>query len=361
MPMMSVPSLRAIQAMLLMALAAVTQASETNTNGASPDNVMAAPPEASALESATQTADTLDRLHALVVAHDGEIILAHHKAGPGTSEPANVKSLSKTVLAALTGTAIEHGVFEGTDQPVAELLGPLVPREADSRVEEITIGHLLALQAGLERTSGSHYGAWVASPDWVDYVLTRPFIDRPGGAMLYSTGSSHLLSAALTQASGETTLDLARRWLGEPLSIAIPAWPRDPQGIYFGGNDMLLSPRALIQIGELYRNDGMHDGERLLPEGWVEASWTPRGHSRWTSDGYGYGWFVTELGGETAYYGRGFGGQALYVIPERALTIAITSDPTPPSPGGRYMYDLHRLVTTLLHQEEVSHSSNQGS
>lgn len=293
-------------------------------------------------------AGEITRLHSLVVAEDGEIVLERTYAGPGSDQPANIKSLSKTVLAALVGAAIEQGVVEGVDQPIVELLGPMVPAGTDPRVDEITVGHLLSLQAGLERTSGSNYGAWVASANWVEDVLTRPFVDRPGGRMLYSTGSSHLLSAALAQAGDDSTLALARRWLGEPLDITIPDWPRDPQGIHFGGNDMQLSPQALIQVGELYRLDGVMDGTRVLPEGWVDASWTPRGTSPWTNDGYGYGWFVTHLGGERAYYGRGYGGQALYVIPDRKLTIAITADPMPPSPGGSFQHRLNRLVDTLV-------------
>ncbi|MBD3895132.1 serine hydrolase [Halomonas sp. ML-15] len=305
-------------------------------------------PSEQALADMRDATQRLDRVHALVVAHDGEIVLEHHQGGPGTAAPANVKSLSKTVLAALTGAAIHAGVIESDSQPLVELLGDRVPANADPRVNEITVGHLLALQAGLERTSGSNYGAWVASNDWVADALRRPFVDEPGGRMLYSTGSSHLLSAALTDASGESTLALAQRLLGDPLSINIPAWARDPQGIYFGGNDMLLSPRALVQIGELYRHDGQLNGQRILPEGWVERSWTARGSSPWTNDGYGYGWFVTDLAGEPAYYGRGFGGQALFVVPERALTIAITSDPNPPSPGGQFQRQLNGLVEILL-------------
>lgn len=60
------------------------------------------------------------------------------------------------------------------------------------------------------------------------HALSRPFVDAPGGGMLYSTGSSHLLSAILTRASGRSTLDLARDWLGEPLGIGLPPWDRDP-------------------------------------------------------------------------------------------------------------------------------------
>ncbi|MFO8046723.1 MAG: serine hydrolase [Halomonas sp.] len=296
-------------------------------------------------------ASSLDRLHAVVIAEHGEIRFERAFGGSGVDRPTNIKSLSKTVLAALVGAAIQAGVIASPDQPVAELLGDRVPADIDSRVMEITVGHLLSLQAGLERTSGDNYGAWVASSDWVQDALSRPFVDEPGGRMLYSTGSSHLLSAALTRASGESTLALARRLLGEPLGITIPAWPRDPQGVYFGGNDMRLSPRALIQIGELYRNDGNVNGRRVLPEGWAKASWQPRGSSAWTGDGYGYGWFVTELAGETTYYGRGFGGQALYVIPARQLSVAITANPHPPSPGGQFQQDLHALIEGMLEAE----------
>lgn len=312
-------------------------------------------PSASALNTLDQQTAALDRVHAVVVAHQGRIVHERHQGGPGVSAPTNIKSLSKTVLAAVTGAAIEAGVIESTEQTMVALLGQL-PNGVDSQVNEITVAHLLAQQAGLERTSGSNYSAWVASNNWVNNALSRPFVDEPGGRMLYSTGTSHLLSAALTQASGDTTHALAQRLLGEPLNIAIPPWLQDPQGIYFGGNDMQLSPRALIEIGELYRNDGMvfddsGEGQRVLPEGWVEDSWTARGESQWTGDGYGLGWFITTLADVPVYYGRGYGGQALYVIPEREMTVVMTSDPTPPSPGGQFQQRLNQLLIGLLEGE----------
>ncbi|NYS61821.1 serine hydrolase domain-containing protein [Vreelandella salicampi] len=313
----------------------------------------ASEPSADALQALDQQAAELNRVHTVVIAHKGEIVHELHQGGPGTAVPANIKSLSKTVLAAITGAAIENGIIDSTEQPLVALLGNL-PSGVDPRVNDITISHLLSLQAGLERTSGSNYGAWVASQHWVNDALTRPFVDEPGGRMLYSTGTSHLLSAALTQASGESTHTLAQRLLGKPLDIAIPPWPQDPQGIYFGGNDMRLSPRALVAVGELYRQKGMVDGKQVFPEGWVDASWTPRGESPWTGDGYGYGWFITTLVDVPVYYGRGYGGQALYVIPEREMTVAITSDPTPPSPGGQFQQRLNQLVMGLLRKEAAS-------
>lgn len=313
----------------------------------------ASAPSASSLASLESDSAELNRIHSVVIAYDGGIIHEIHQGGPGVASPANIKSLSKTVLAAITGAAIEADIIESVDQPMVDLFGEHLPSGIDPKVSEITVAHLLAQQAGLERTSGSNYGAWVASDNWVNDAITRPFVDEPGGEMLYSTGTSHLLSAALTHASGETTHSLAQRLLGDPLNITIRPWLRDPQGIYFGGNDMQLSPRALIEVGELYRNDGLviddaGNEQRVLPDGWVEASWQPRGTSRWTGDGYGFGWFITQLAGEDVYYGRGYGGQALFVIPERKTTVVITSDPTPPSPGGQFQQRLNGLVEGLL-------------
>lgn len=309
-------------------------------------SVPAAPGER--LEAAVAAFGALERSHNLVVAVAGERVVERNFRGPGLREPANTKSLAKSFLAALVGAAIEQGAVAGVDQPVVELLGERVPAGAPDGIERVTVGHLLSMQAGLERTSGANYGAWVSSDDWVADALARPFVDEPGGRMLYSTGNSHILSGALTAATGRSTLALAREWLGEPLNITIPAWQTDPQGVYFGGNNMSLSPSALLQLGELYRRDGVIDGRRVLPAGWVAESWTPRGQSRYHDGDYGYGWFITELAGVPAYFGWGYGGQFLYVVPELALTLVLTSDPTPPAERSDYLERVHAIMIDHL-------------
>lgn len=300
-----------------------------------------------ALDEARSRFGQFDRLHTVIAAHQGEIFFEETWGGPGPMIPVNIKSVSKTVLSALVGRAIEQGLIRDVDQPITELL-PSLPATANPRLHEITVGNLLSMQAGLERTSGTNYGRWVASNNWIEFALSRPFVADPGGERLYSTGSSHILSAILTQVSGRSTHALAREWLSEPLNVRIPPWPRDPQGIYFGGNDMVMSPRAMLRFGEVYRQGGAIDGQRILPESWVAASWEGRGNSRWSGDAYGYGWFITELAGETAYYGRGYGGQLIYVIPRLDMTVVITSSPNPPSPGGAYARELTQVVEDTL-------------
>lgn len=296
------------------------------------------------LAQALTRAEAMPRLRSLIIARNGVPLVEKVFRGPGLDQPVNVKSVAKTFIAALVGAAIDRGVLSGVEQRIAPILEDQIPADADPRVQAITLDHLLSMRAGLERTSGRNYGRWVSSRNWVRYALARPFVDEPGGGMLYSTGSTHLLSAVLTKAAGRSTLDLARDWLGEPLGITIPSWQRDPQGIYFGGNNMALSPRTLLRFGEMYRQGGVFEGRRVLSEDWVRTSWTPRTRSIHSGHAYGYGWFITEAMGHPVYYAWGYGGQMLHVVPGLGLTVVMTSDPDHPSGRNGYVHELHDLL-----------------
>ncbi|GGD10607.1 serine hydrolase domain-containing protein [Aquisalinus flavus] len=297
------------------------------------------------LDAVMDKAAELPQLNAMIVGRDGDILAERVYDGPGLDTPVNIKSASKSLISALAGIAIERGDIDSVDTALADIL--TVPVSADEQVDTITIEDLLTMRAGLSSTSGRNYGAWVVSDNWVTHALTRDMEAEPGGPMIYSTGTSHLLSAALTQATGRSTLALFRDWLGEPLGISFPPWTRDPQGIYMGGNNMALSPRALFRLGELYRQDGMWDGERVLPAGWVEASWTPRVTSPWSGGSYGYGWWIARAGGHDVYYAWGYGGQMVYVVPGLSLTVVMTSDPNARSVDG-HIQSLHSLVAREL-------------
>jgi CubicO group peptidase (beta-lactamase class C family) len=296
------------------------------------------------LDRATRRAAGLQRLHGLVVARHGRIALAEAFRGPPLDRPVNVKSVSKTLVASLAGAAIDRRLLAGVDLRLDSLLGDLIPAGADPRVRDLTVAHLLTMQAGLERTFGPNYGRWVASANWVEFALARPFVAEPGAGMLYSTGSYHLLGVMLARATGRSLLALARDWLGEPLGAAFEPWTRDPQGFYLGGNNMVLSPLDLLRFGEMWRAGGVWSGRRVLSGDWVAASWTPRTISPFSGDAYGYGWFLATLGGHGVRYARGYGGQMLYVVPSLGLTVVVTSDPTRPARSEGYVGDLRGLL-----------------
>jgi CubicO group peptidase (beta-lactamase class C family) len=272
------------------------------------------------VERAAARASRLDQLHGLIVAQNGDVLFAKAFRGPPLDRNVNVKSVSKTVVAALAGAALDRGLLGSVDQRIGDLAPDLVPAGADPRVHDITMADLLTMQAGLERTSGRNYGRWIASDDWVGFALSRPFVAEPGRRMLYSTGSYHVLGAVLARMADASLLEIARAWLGAPLDIDIPPWTRDPQGFYLGGNNMALSPLALLRFGEMARQGGRWQGQQVLSAAWLEAAWTPRTWSPFSGHQYGYGWFLAGAAGHDLAYARGYGGQMLYVAPPRTET-----------------------------------------
>ncbi|MET0343841.1 MAG: serine hydrolase [Polyangiales bacterium] len=270
-------------------------------------------------------AAALPRLHALVVARGGEVRAEKRFRGPSLDTPVNVKSISKSLVSLLVGIAIDRGLLHGTDQAIA----PFFPEHArhihDPRFQRVRIGDLLSMRSGLTRTSGEGYGGWVKHRDWLRHVLRAPMIAEPGEAMNYSTGNTHVLSAILTRATGMSTHAFAREALAEPLGIALPRWERDPSGLYIGGNQMKLSPHALVRIGELVRNEGRHEGTQVVSAAWMRDALMPRTRSMFSGQLYGYGWFVSEVEGHPMVFAWGYGGQYIFVVPDLALTVVTTS------------------------------------
>lgn len=319
---------------------------QVETPGAPPR--AAKPLDAAALAPAISQAGALPQLRSMIVAQNGVLLTERVFRGPGLSTPVNIKSAAKTVVATLAGVALDRGVLTGLDQKIAPILGRRVPTAADPRVRDITLEHLLSMAAGLESTSGRNYGTWVSSRDWLAYALSRPFVAEPGTRMVYSTGTSHILSAVLTAASGKSTLQLTREWLGAPLGFEAPPWTRDPQGVYFGGNEMALSPRALFALGELYRNGGIHGGKQVLSVAYAADAWTSRGgRSPYNGYTYGLGWWLRDAGEHPVKFAWGYGGQMIYVVPSLGITAVFTSDPNVRGVDG-HVQALHGLFDTMI-------------
>ncbi|SEM45417.1 CubicO group peptidase, beta-lactamase class C family [Loktanella fryxellensis] len=300
-----------------------------------------------AWQAVADRATALDQLHSLIVAQGGERVIAAAPRGRGLDGLANVKSVSKTLVAALTGAAVDRG--EVTLQSTLGDVAPaLIPAGADPRVARITFENLVTMRAGLERTSGGNYGGWVSSGDWVADALSRPMETEPGGRMLYSTGSIHILGAVLSEVGGASLLDLARARLGRPLGIDVPPWTRDPQGRYLGGNEMALTPTAMLRFAEMVRQGGVWDGNRVLSEAWIAAAFRPNTRSPYSRLSYGYGWFLGQAQGTDYALARGYGGQIIAVVPELDLSVVITSDPTLPARSDGYFGVLMDLIEDAI-------------
>lgn len=276
-------------------------------------------------DGVAKSASQLPRLKSLLVSHHGQLVLERYFNGARATQAANIKSASKSVISALVGIAIAKGHLKGADQPIADFF-PELAKDPAAGKRRITIEDLVTMRSGLASTSGRGYGAWVTSRNWVRYVLARPLEDEPGTRVEYSTGTTHLLSAILTRATRQSTWQFAQAELAKPLGFSLAPWPTDPQGIYFGGNDMLMTPKQMVSFGELYLNDGRVGDRQIIPKAWVERADDGVGRSRWGSDReYGHGFWIRDFGGVKSYYAWGYGGQFIFIVPSKQLVIVTTS------------------------------------
>lgn len=294
---------------------------------------------------AHEAALRLPRLHSLLISHRGELVFEEYYNGADSRGPANMKSASKSVISALIGIAIDEGHIKSVEDPITKYFPEYIFNQTDPDKQLITIENLLTMQSGLETTSNRNYGKWVLSENWVEFVLNQPLVAKPGTRMLYSTGSTHLLSAILTRASGINTKEFAQKHLASQLGYSMSYWSRDPQGIYFGGNDMEMTPRQMLAFGELYLNKGVHEGRQIIPTNWVKESYrphvlSPRGQGRY----YGYGWWLRDLAGMLVPVAWGYGGQLIFVVEPMDLVVVATSDSTPGRTRRGHLGRLYNLV-----------------
>jgi len=286
----------------------------------------------------------MPRLRSLLIQWRGETVAEHYFHGATAGRRVNIKSASKSILSALVGIAIAEGHIPGVHSTLGELL-PAETQGLEPEKRDITVGDLLSMRAGLRSTSFDNYGEWVTSSNWVRSALAQPIVAPRGdrGPMIYSTGSTHLLSAVVARRTGMSTHRFAQRHLARPLGIDLRPWQTDPQGIHFGGNDMYLTPRELLRFGALYLGRGSWNGTQVLPAAWVDSSFVQRTSSPWNGNGYGYGWWTRTARGVRVHYAWGYGGQFVFLAPSLELVIAMTSDAETPREGG-HNSALHRLV-----------------
>jgi len=244
-----------------------------------------------------------------------------------------MQSVSKSATSALLGIAMRRGQMPGVEVRALSFFDGF-KYDADPRRARMTLRDVLTMTSGIrwdEETvpytdPRNNCAAMEGSTDWIQYVLDQPMAEEPGRVFLYNSGATQLLSHVIRKATGKQADDYAKEQLFDPLGIDY-RWKRTPKGLADTEGGLYLRPRDLAKLGYLYLHDGVWEGRRLLPEGWVAES------TRWRVDvtpkgpGYGYKWWVLSRkgpGSYDAYAADGYGGQYLIVVPELELLAVFT-------------------------------------
>ncbi|MFZ6030802.1 MAG: serine hydrolase domain-containing protein [Chloroflexota bacterium] len=286
-------------------------------------------------------------IHGIVVIRKGTIAFERYYHGYGPLDTCHVASVTKSVLSALIGIAIDAGYIKSPDQKVLDFFPDYAPAAGGIQKRIVTIKHLLTMTAPFPFTWKP--GASVQEPldrlrrqrDWVTYTLDLLGQKGRPGVFQYCTAGTHLLSAILTRATGQCARRFANERLFRPIGIGeIPdpdmksfrlddvfgenmcGWISDPAGHSAGGWGLALAPRDMARFGFLYLNRGAWEHQQIVPAAWVDESTAQNPNQ------YGYLWWLREMQGVFTYAALGSGGNTICCIPAKDLVVAIASKAT---------------------------------
>lgn len=199
-----------------------------------------------------------------------------------------------------------HRIFEGHVGLLQKILRP-----------EITVEDLLTMQSGVDF---NEMGA-ISGNDWVSGFLDAPVRGTPGTTFEYNSMNSYMLSAIVTERTGMSMMEYLTPRLWEPLGIKHIFWESCPAGITKGGWGLFLCPEDAAKLGQLYLQDGIWEGKRVLPEGWVKRSTAVHSmpDERMGKYGYGYQIWMEERPGSYAF--NGMLGQNVLVLPDLEMVL----------------------------------------
>jgi len=303
----------------------------------------------------------------LVVTYQGQIIGERYSDEVGISTPLESWSMTKSLTGTLMGVLIQQGAYELWQQaPIPEWQqDPNDPRQ------QIRIGDVMRMSSGIminapsdpdydPETYADHFYLYTGGVDSYRYAATRPLEYPPNTVGRYRNTdpvlTSYLIRLAV-EARGDDYHSFPQRALFDKLGIRSALIETDPYGNFLGQGLAFMSARDWARLGNLYLQDGVWNGERLLPEGYVDYASTVA--PAWDSDGrriYGGAFFwitesISDEGGPfLAYHMRGAGGQSTNIIPSHGLVIVRIGKYTGSRAGGEALREMIPMLLEAVPQ-----------
>ena len=274
--------------------------------------------------------ETIHDLHSLMLLRNGQVVAEGWWSPFEAGDPHIMNSLSKSFTSTAVGFAVAEGKLKVTD-PVISFFPEDVPPVISKNLAAMQVQHLLSMATGHAMdTMQVMFDSSIKN--YVKAILAFPVEYEPGTYFLYNTGASYLLSVIVQKLTDQTVLDYLGPRLFEPLGIKNPSWEISSDGFSTGGFGLGITTEDIARFGQLYVQQGMWEGKRILPSEWVYQATTSQVASNFPlnstglgsdwKQGYGYQFWLCRYG---AYRGDGAFGQFCLVMPHQQVVLAITS------------------------------------
>jgi CubicO group peptidase (beta-lactamase class C family) len=187
-----------------------------------------------------------------------------------------VRSVTQSVVCALTGVALRDGVLPGTAAPIARDLAS--SDTLDSADSAVTVRHLLTMTSGYawDETTGSDYNSWIVADNHVQYLLDRPHTAPPAATFTYNPAAVHALGVVLEDAAATPLPRYATDHLFGALGVDTVAWEPLDRGTVNGGSGIALRARDLLKFGQLFLQRGWSGNASVVPESWLDSVTRPQ-------------------------------------------------------------------------------------
>jgi CubicO group peptidase (beta-lactamase class C family) len=313
--------------------------------------------------------DSSKALGAFIVWRKKGIVYEHYFNGANGLSWFKVKSVTKSVVSALTGIAIEKKLIPGVNTPVMKFFpeynkqrskspnGPVWFAEYkaynDSVRNILTLRHLLTMQPGFQWNDfGPMVGALINASDPVKFALELEFTDTPGTKFVYCTPATSIVSAALGKAAHTDIKSFAQKNLFDPAGITSRRWDVDPMGRHVGGSESYLTAPDMMRFGLLYLHKGKVGNKQIIPQAWVEASTAEQATlDYWdilpNANGYGYFWWRRTTNGHQTFFASGAIGQLIVVVPDLDMVIVAGTRLDRPHRNREELRMLHIMIDKL--------------
>lgn len=275
----------------------------------------------------------------IAIAKNESLVYEKYFNGYTKDDVLHVASVTKSIISVLIGIAVDKGYIKTIEQKVLDFFPDYTIKRGEKTIQNVTIKNLLTMTAPFKYKS-EPYTKVYSSDDWVKAALDLLGGKSAIGEFKYSTVGINILSGILANATGQSVIDFAKENLFKPIGIKaanntfiknkedylaflkdkyVTGWIADPKGVNTAGWGLTLTPRDMIKIGQLYLNDGVWNGNKILSSNWVKDS--TREKSRWGELSYGYLWWIVDDG----YAALGDGGNVIYINPKKEMVITIAS------------------------------------
>ncbi len=275
----------------------------------------------------------LGEVKAVIVEQGGEIVYEQYFGGAAAEDRHDIRSAGKSITALVLGQAIAEGHIASLDETPLAALGAPEEYSAISLRDLVTMSSALNCNDWDEKSPG-HEDKMYPKREWTPHALAIPLRpnyerDRNGvGWFSYCTAGVFLAGRYIARQAAEPFDEYVQRSLFSPLGISDVKWKRSRAGEVQAGGQIEMRPRDLVRIGRLVLDNGVYNGQQLVPAAWIEEMLTP--YVRATdSDDYGYLWWLRAYRyGESAmpgWYMLGNGGNTVAVFEELDAVVTVVA------------------------------------